>query len=77
MTLTAPNVGFVIYVGSADVTPANGLALPRGQPFYVPLVGLQELWAITDAPVYLRLTGLISIVLMAEQGRPVGRIGNE
>lgn len=77
VTITAPNVGFTIYVGNADVTPANGMSAPRGQPFYVPLVGLQELWAVTDAPIYLRLTAIVSIVLMAEQGRPVGRIGNE
>lgn len=77
VTLTPPSVGFTIFLGDADVTPMNGMALPAGQAFDVPLVGLQELWAVTDSPVYLRVTGLISIVLMAEQGRPVGRIGNE
>lgn len=77
VTLTPPNVAFMVFVGDADVMPANGMMLPAGVSFDIPLVGLQELWAITNAPVYLRVTGLISIVLMAEQGRPVGRIGNE
>lgn len=77
VTVTPPNVGFTIFVGDAGVTPSSGVALPAGQAFDVPLVGLQELWAVTDAPIYLRITGLVSIVLMAEQGRPVGQIGNE
>lgn len=75
--VTAPGNAFTVYIGGPDVTPSNGMAIPPGQPFDVPLVGLQEVWAVTDSPVYQRVQCLVSIVLMAEQGRPVGRIGNE
>lgn len=77
VTITAPAVGFTVYVGGPNVTPGIGMGLPAGQPFDIPLVGLQELWAITDAPTYVKINASIAIVLMAEQARPVGRIGNE
>lgn len=75
--LTAPNVGFSIYIGGAGVTPATGLALPPGLSYELPLPGLQEVYAVTDAPVWMKLRVAVSVVLMAEQARPVGRIGNE
>jgi hypothetical protein len=68
--LTAPLVGFRIYIGDSGVSPQTGLALPPGLAYDVPLVGLQDVYAVTDAPVYLPLQILISIVLMAEQQRP-------
>lgn len=70
--LLAPLNAWAIYIGGAGVTPGNGYQLPRGQPYEVPLPGLQELFAVTDAPIYLPLQVQISIVLMAEQQRPVG-----
>jgi hypothetical protein len=76
LTVTTPSVPFTIYLGGPDVTPNNGMPLPQGQTIEIPIVGLQEIWAITDAPTYQKIGGLISIVLMAEQARPVGRISN-
>ena len=76
LTVNTPAVSFLIYLGGPDVTPQNGMPLVPGQTTEIPVVGLQEVWAITDAPTYQKIGGLISIVLMAEQARPVGRIAN-
>ena len=75
VTISTPAVGFTIYIGGESVTPQTGMALPPGQMIDLPLVGLQDLYAITDAPTYLKINVSIAIVLMAEQARPVGRIG--
>lgn len=72
VVLLAPAVNFSIYIGDSGVTPDTGFALPAGQPYDAPLPGLQDLYAVTDAPVYLRLQVQISIVLSAEQQRKVG-----
>ena len=69
VTLTAPHVGFAIYIGDSGVSPANGLALPPGRDYVVQLVGLQELYAVTDAPVYLPLQIQVSPILFAERER--------
>lgn len=71
-----PNTAFALYVGDQSVNPASGFAVPTiGED--IPLPGLQGLWAVTDAPTYVRVNVYVSIVLMAEQARPVGEIGNE
>lgn len=67
--LTAPAVGWTIFVGDSGVSPQNGMALLPGQATDIPLPGLQSLFAVTDAPVYLQLQILTSIVLLAEQAR--------
>jgi len=70
--LTAPVVAFTIYIGDSGVSPATGLALVPGNPYEALLVGLQELYAVTDAPVYLPLQIQISPVLFAERERKTG-----
>lgn len=72
IVLLAPLVNFRIYVGESGVTPKTGFALPAGQPYDVILPGLQGLFAVTDAPVYLQLQVQISPILAAEQQRKVG-----
>jgi hypothetical protein len=67
--LTAPAVGFLIYVGDTGVSPARGMALIPGTVTEIILVGGQDLYAVTDAPCFLALQVQISIVLMAEQER--------
>lgn len=67
--LTAPQVGFTIYIGDSGVTPSNGLALTPGLNYEALLVGLQELYAVTDAPVWLSLQIQVSPVLFAERER--------
>jgi hypothetical protein len=67
--ITAPAVGFTVYIGDASVTPDTGLPLTPGIPVEALLVGLQPLYAVTDAPVYLRVGLQISIVLAAERQR--------
>lgn len=72
ITLTAPLVGWNIYVGDASVSPKIGLQLPPGIPYQLPVVGLQSLYAVTDAPITLPLQILVSIILAAERQRIVG-----
>lgn len=67
--LTAPIIGFTIYIGDASVTPQNGLALVGGLAYEAILPGLQDLYAVTDAPVYLPLQVQIAAVLLAERQR--------
>jgi hypothetical protein len=67
--LTAPLVAFTIYIGDSGVSPTTGLALTPGLNYEALLVGLQELYAVTDAPVYLPLQIQISPVLFAERER--------
>lgn len=76
VSIQPPNVAFTLYVGDASVSPLNGYAVPP-TGVQIPLPGLQELYAVTDAPTYMRVNVYVSIVLMAEQARPVGRIDNE
>jgi hypothetical protein len=76
VSIQPPNVNFTIYVGDAGVTPLVGYAVPA-TGVEIPLPGLQALYALTDAPTWLRVNIWVSIVLMAEQARPVGRIENE
>lgn len=55
VTLTAPLVPFRIFVGSDSVSTIQGIALTPGIPYEISLQGGQGLYAITNAPVYLRL----------------------
>lgn len=72
VTLMAPLVGFTIWIGDSSVNSRLGLALPPGLAYTITLTGLQELYAVTDAPVPLPLQIQVSIVLMAERQRIVG-----
>lgn len=72
VVLTPPLVQFTVYIGKSGVSPQNGLALTPGLNYEALLVGLQELYAVTDAPVYLPLQIQISPVLFAERERKTG-----
>jgi len=72
VSLLAPAVNFRIYIGDSGVTPLTGFALPPGQPYETVIPGLQDIYAVTDAPVYLRLQVQIASILYAEQQRKVG-----
>jgi hypothetical protein len=67
--LLAPVVGFTIFIGDSSVNERGGFALPPGQTYEVILPGLQELYAITNAPVTLQLQIQVAPVLMAERER--------
>lgn len=67
--ITPPAVGFTIFVGDAGVSPKNGTALTPGLNYEVILPGLQALYAVTNAPVYLRVNVQVAIVLAAERQR--------
>ena len=69
VVLIAPVVGFNVFIGDSGVSTQNGLQLTPGIPYYLSLVGLQPLYAVSDAPVPLVLGVQVSIVLMAEQER--------
>lgn len=75
VNILPPNVNFTVFIGDAGVTPLNGYAVPA-TGVDIPLPGLQDLYAVTDAPTWLRVNIWVSIVLMAEQARPVGQIEN-
>lgn len=56
VTLLASISVFSIFIGdSAGISTLNGLALPNGLPFEVPLPGNQALYAVSDALVRLQL----------------------
>lgn len=67
--ITTPNVGFSVYVGDDGLTTNNGMVLPSGQQEEFPLVGFQGLYALTDAPVLLRVQVAITPILLAERER--------
>ncbi len=75
VTLTAPLLGWNVYVGtdsSVQASGNSGIQIPNGQPFPITLTGTMDLWAITDAPIRVPLQILVSIILMAERQREVG-----
>lgn len=72
ISLLAPAVNFRIFIGDSGVSPGVGLALPAGQPYETIIPGLQGVYAVTDAPVFLVLQVQIAPILYAEQQRKVG-----
>jgi hypothetical protein len=69
VTLTAPAVGFQIYIGNVNVSPTQGISLPAGLPYEVSLPGGQELCAVTNAPVYLQLQVQVAPALAGDRER--------
>ncbi len=68
--ITTPAVGFTVYVASDGGASADtGMALPAGQTTEVIIPGFQEIYAITDAPVTLRISIQIAPILLAERER--------
>ena len=65
--ITAPNVGFTVFVGDDGLTTRNGFALLSGQQEEFPLVGFQGLYAMSNAPVLLRIQVAITTILLAER----------
>jgi len=72
--LTAPVLAYTVWIGDSSVTPQLGIALTPGLTYDIPLIGLQELYAVSDAPMSrgIPLQIMVSIVLMAERQRIVG-----
>jgi hypothetical protein len=68
ITITAPLVGFTIYIG-ADNVKVGDFALPRGLPYDCPVPGGQFVYAVTDAPVYLPLQVQIGALLIGDSER--------
>lgn len=67
--ITPPNVGFTVYVGDAGVTAQTGFALQPGVEKEIILAGFQEIYAVSDAPIMLRLQIEIAPILLAERER--------
>ena len=73
VTLLAPVIGFSIYVdGGSGVSLSQGIALPAGLPYEISLPGNQPLYAVTDAPVYLRLRIQVAAALSGDLERRLG-----
>ncbi len=73
VTVIAPLTGWGIWIGDQSVSPKSGFLLPAGQPFPFPLTGLQDAWAVTDAPITIPLPIMVAMILFAERQRIVGR----
>lgn len=68
--LTAPLVGFSIFVGdSSGASPTQGIALPPGLPYEITLPGNQSLYAVTDAPTYLRVRVQVAAAITGDLER--------
>lgn len=72
VTLTAPNVGFTVWIGGSGVSPGNGLALVPGQPYDLIIRGNQDVYAVTDAPVYVPLQVQVAPLLIGDRERRLG-----
>ncbi len=68
ITMTAPFVGFSIFIGDSGVQAAD-FSLPPGLPFDLPIPGFQELYAVSNAPVLLSLKLVISPMLIGDRER--------
>ena len=70
VTLTAPVSNFAIYVaGTSGVSATFGIALPPGLPYEISLPGNQALYAVTDAPVLMRVRIQIAAALSGDLER--------
>jgi hypothetical protein len=69
VTMSAPAVGFGIFVGGSDVEPGVSVQLPPIIPYDFILPGYQELYAVTDAPVFLPLQLQIAPLLIGDRER--------
>ena len=71
VTLTAPAVGFTVFVGGPGVIAggSTGVALTPAIPYDFILPGLQDLYAVTDAPVFLRLQVQVAPLLIGDRER--------
>jgi len=67
--ITPPDIGFTVFVGDAGVSARVGYALPGGTTSEIPLVGFQELYAVTNAPVLVTVQIQITSILAAETER--------
>jgi len=71
ITMLAPLVGFTIYVGNSSVTPSNGYGLVGGLSHDIPIPGLGEIYAVTDAPVVLPLRLQVATLLIGDRERKI------
>jgi hypothetical protein len=71
IVVTAPLVSYTIFVGDGGVRVGTGLALPPGYPYEIIIPGLQQLYAITNAPGYLPLQIQDAALLVGDKERRV------
>jgi hypothetical protein len=72
ITFIAPAVAFNIFIGDSGVKPGVGLALPPGSAFDIIIPGGQEVYAVTDAPVYLPVQIFAAPLLTGDKERKMG-----
>jgi hypothetical protein len=74
VTLVAPAVAFVIYVGATEAVSASlGIALPGGIPYELTLPGEQGIFAASNAPVNLEVSIQIASAVAGDLERNLGR----
>jgi hypothetical protein len=66
--ITTPLIGFRFYIGPAGVKVGD-LEITPGIPYDCVLPGLQELYAVTNAPVPLSLSVQIAPILIGDRER--------
>lgn len=69
VTFLAPSTGPIIYIGESGVNTNSGFALPPGQPWEVPLVGNQALYAVNNGPTTIGLGVQIAPALAGDTER--------
>jgi len=69
VTLIAPLVAFTIFIGGPDVNPNAGMPLTAGIPYEVSLPGNQALYAVSNAPVFLRLSVQVAAAMSSDLER--------
>lgn len=67
--IVAPAVQYGIFVGFGGAPSTRGTALPPGIPFEVILPGNQQLWASTNAPVYIQVFVEVAPLLVGDRER--------
>jgi hypothetical protein len=73
VVLTAPRTAFTIYIASSQaVSTSIGMPLPAGIPYEISLPGNQEIYATSNAPVYLTITVQIAAALAGDLERNLG-----
>jgi len=67
--VTAPAVGFGIYIGDSGVRPGYSFVLPPGVAYDIIIPGGQDLYAVTDAPTYLSVQVQAAPLLVGDKER--------
>jgi hypothetical protein len=73
VVLIAPAVAFTVFISSSQAVGSGiGMPLPAGIPYEISLPGNQEIYATSNAPVFLDVTVQIAAALAGDLERNLG-----